>query len=631
MNSELRFPVKLRLRSPFLFKSIEASGFGIDAPAMRGSDGQPLLPGDHLRGHLSHAIRALGKTDAAIYRLHEYLFGARSSEADLEKGQDASDVPIRGRIDVPDFRAEPLPVIDEVELACEDGDALSIPLADHGALLAVRVEIDAPSGAAKEGHLQFVELVAPPGAVVTFVGTIGVRADAKEEAFIHRVLSDSFRLIRTIGAGKTIGFGEVLVEHSTVSPHQKEPIECPAPPTDGDRFEVTVAFDRPILVDAWANASNLYRGSTIVPGGAIKGALATTLSNRAPGAEGELGDDLGKALGEMLVSHAFPLLEAGAEGELADRSPPLSLVAAKCRDGRIRFAEAFDPAAVDALISPPADRQAEGTDRGIAHSIDWKGDVEEAVRRSIGRPASRLVRVPRGRVAIDEKGVADKGKLFVAAPVETAGCKWRFIVDRNGSSDDAFRNLLTTLSGCIGPVGRTGARMRVLEWRSADAPSPSPIVLSIDGREREVHVLCLETPAMLTDPCCELGWKEQYEAAFTALGGEHPIELVTHFARRKTVGGYLSHRFRRRGPGVYVTSELTMPGSVFVLAGHGADAFTKEALARGLAPVQFRDGKAEILEDWRKTPFVAANGWGRISVTRVQSGVRVAAATVEEG
>lgn len=595
MSTVLCFDVKIPIRSPFLFEALDPSGLGLDCSAMRDRSGRPLIPGDHLRGHLSHAIRALGRTDAKIAGRHRELFGA-VSEARKPNGN-AQDVPLRGRIDVSDFAAAPR------FHPCEEcmSNTPSADLPRTGTAASVRVRIDDATGAAKEGMLQFIELVAPPGAVVTFEGKIRIRADETALADLKQLIEDALKLIPAMGGAKSAGFGAIVTDRVSVVDLQEADVG-PGVPTDGDRFEVTVSFDRPILVDGWSNASNLFRGNTIVPGGAIKGAVATLLSAES---NGRLDGEIGEALSAVLVSHAFPLVEGKAETVRGDRAVPMSIAAIVDSRGEVRFADAVDPAVSDALV--------ELTDTGVAHQGDWKNEVWKRVRELTNRPDADLDRQVRGRVGISDAGLAEKGKLFVVAPVETTGRNWRFVVDRCNADKAAFRRLLEVIDAGVVGIGRTGARMCVTSWKEVVAAPP---VASSLLRREDLFVVTLETGAMLTDPTCDLAYSAQYAAALRVLAGSPDLELVDHFAQRRTIGGHLSHRYRRL-PGRYLTSELTLPGSVFVLAGAGAKDFLTTATKRGLGAVQFVAGKAEIVTDWQITPFVAENGWGEISVTKV--------------
>lgn len=618
MSNDLYFPVTLRLRSPFLFEALETSGFGIDGPALRDAKGWPILPGDHLRGHLSHAIRAIGSADPRRAHVHARLFGGPSLEEDESAPQN---VPRRGIIDVPDFRAEPRYHCRESDVTDETRDeGPTRPLPRAGTHAGVRVEIDPRSGAASEGKLQFVELVAPQGAIVTFVGSIRIRADASEATTFRDLLSDALALIPAVGGSKTVGFGEVVRKHTFVGAATSASTSGAPAPATGDRFEVTVTFDRPLLVDGWTNATNVFRGGTIVPGAAIKGALAAASAEEADA--GELRGALGAALSAVSISHAFPLVETMAGTVLGDRPLPLSLVATRDENKEVLFADCLRDEAWSALI----DRSAVA----VGHAIDWKHDDETRIRAVISRPRSGLERRPRGRVAIDDKGVAAKGQLFVVAPVETEGRTWRFVIDRNGADEDAFRRLLSEMAAGVPGIGRTGARMTVASWSEDRRPTVAQSLVRVGGLERSAWVVRLETGAMLTDPTCPLDHAEQYRRAFAALSGCEGLELVGHFARRKTIGGYMVTRHRRRGRRQYVTTDLTLPGAVFALAGEGVGAFLERAAATGLGAVHFVDGDAVVLTDWRVTPYVAENGWGRISVEPIDAGVRLAPAVAEE-
>ena len=600
-----RFRIQVAVRSPFLFAGLEAAAVGVDSSALRDDAGRAIIPGDHVRGHLNHAFRTLnahapGAVPEALVRT---LFGKKSDDAGRDpKGDQGNYEPTeRGAIAISDLTAETM----------HTNGATSSTLPARGRELYTRVAIDDESGAADDGSLQTVELVAGLDAVVVFRGSVDIAPHKGIPADIDRLIRNALRLVPAMGAVKSSGFGELVHELcciNALAPATSTAVVIPS----GDRFDLTVAFDRPIMVDADRRSANYFEGATIVPGGAIKGALAEAFRQSSNPGIANKGDPLGEALSRVRIGHAFPLVG----DELGDRAIPNCLVSIPLGNRVHRVVDLNDAAA----------RWFDWADGTPAFPLDWKRNVFQEVRKGLRRPDTErhLTRLPRGRVMIKDEGVAEGGALFVTAPVGTSGRRWRFTIERNGAEAAEFRKLLDRLKEGIGGLGRTGARITLVSAKPNQAPAAQ--VMTIGG-ERAV-VLLLETPAVLTDPDDGASPQEQYEATLRALSGIPDLTLLSHFAQRKLAGGYLALRYRpfgRTPDGTlrYQPFELTEKGAVFVLKADDAgkvQTFAQRAARTGLAAIQRENGKTKEL-DWRECPFVPENGYGEVTVSPDFSGV----------
>jgi hypothetical protein len=532
------FEITVTLRSPFLFQGLDVAGHGFDASAQRDELGRLIIPGDHLRGHLRHAIAALTGQDSDACKA---LFGQPS-----QKGQD--DTPERGALLLGDLR--------------HDGGASKVAVYH-------RVALDDVTGAAEEGSLQLIELPAPIGGEVAFCGRLVLRPTAQAQPVT--LLKTALRMIPALGAVKSAGFGEVVPGRYAIAPL----IDPPglAFPEAAGRYAVTVRFDRPLLVNVDRLDNNLFRGATVVPGGAIKGTLAEAL--RDAGEVKRLDD----AFAALPIGHAFPL---NAGGVLADRAMPDAMVAVGTD---VRFGHRPGVLAALSVNGAPA------------FPGDWKDAAWAKARAMLGRPGFDATLLSRGRVAITKDGVAAEGKLFVVMPVATAGERWRFVLDTTGAPDALRRSLARELSAGLDGLGRTGARMivdSVAEVARPDDPPAGEILL------------LLETPAAITDPTDGATLFEQYCRYFRHVAG---ATLRECWARQRLAGHYQAFRHRAFDKARYQPFELTEAGAVFLL--DAPDPLRiGELLRGGLPPMPFRVPALT----WKTCPFMPQNGYGEVSI-----------------
>jgi len=535
MSGARAFEIAVVVRSPFLFQGIEVAGVGFDSSAQRDELGRPIIPGDHLRGHLRHALMALLGADAQDHC--KRLFGEESPEA-------SNDARERGALLLGDLH--------------HDGAARQVSSY-------TRIALMEKTGAVQEGSLQQIELVAPIGEEVCFRGRLVLRPKAPADA--AQKLLTALQMIPALGANKSAGFGEVVSERCELRPLAEPPLITL--PNQAGRYAVTVRFDRPLLVNADRLDNNVFRSAKIVPGGAIKGALAQALTDAGQDAL------LDEEFSNILIGHAFPL----QDGMPADRAMPDLMIEA---EGKIRFGH--EPRVLEELSLT-----------GVpSFPGDWKDAAWAQAQRMLGRPAFDHGFLPRGRVAVTPDGIAEEGKLFVVMPVATAGHRWRFILDMSDRPSTLCAAVSRELSAGLDGLGRTGARM-IVEKIASISPPAQPAAGEV--------LLLLETPAALTDLRNGAPLFEQYAAYMHEVLG---AKLLGCWARQRMAGHYQAIRHRAFGAASYLPFELTEAGAVFHLE---VTETTKlgHALRRGLPPF---DAKLT----WDTCPFMAENGYGEVSV-----------------
>lgn len=606
--------VVVALRSPFLFNAEGGGLFGYDAVALRDASGAPIIPAEQIRGVLRAALRVLAGTEGAAGpatgkglrparagRAPEILssidvdamFGRESASSETGGEQNAPD---RGALTTTDCRAEP---------TGETG-------------VVTRIALDAATDAVEAGSLQTIELVAPLGSVVRFTGQI--RLQAGDLACADRwtkALRLALGLVPAIGALKTVGFGEVVAEETGITDAgQDQPLAIPQPEAARPaRVGVRLSFDRPILVDTERLTDNLIRGRSVVPGAALKGALASRLRL--------LGVDLDKgawadALARLHLSHAFPENDAKS---LADLPVPLSVCSVRTAHG-YRFA--------DHLLVPRRSARLIGGSTP-AFPVDWKSAAFAAFAAAGHMPApAEIGDETRMHVSIDEDDLAaEDGKLFGTVRrtnLTRTGERrhWRGLVDVSGCPVREGQALLALLEGELEPLGRTNAvvsiEMTATEPSSGDrfeslreTAVRAPVPVSADAPD--LFALTLLTPAMLVDagvvanrPDPRVGF-DDYAAYFRAKLG---AELVNAFSSVRLAGGYLATRRRMFGK-TYYPFVLTEAGSTFLLRSPAPDNL-RDALTYGLPPANQTGGAPP---DWRNCPFVRESGYGECTLNLV--------------
>ena len=549
--------VTVTVRSPFLFPGLDAGRFGLDAAALRDAEARPLIPSDQMRGVLRHALQDIAdaeKFDAAELAA---MFGKGSADA-REANENSADAfsPARGQLHFSDL----------------------VMQGDSAGAVANRVRIDNETRAADRGGLLFVELVAEPGHDVEFKGQVVIHAARNRSDKWIRALRAAATRVSAIGAMKTAGYGEVVSFDISEDTKAHRPVfrKCDVP---RDLVTYRLTIDRPFLVNARRAADNVYAGSTIIPGGALKGLLARHLELM-----GKLDADIPDSLNALAISHARV---EGDEGVL-----PLSLVA-----------EGTDIA--DALCVPLGEGAMIG-DRAAAFSSDWKSGTFASARRALGRgePVA-LDRSVRMHVEIArETGTAEDQRLFIANAVDPGKNRWIAQIDFEAVKNEDHRRLFAgVIEAGMDGLGRTGARVdfeRVAGPANAGAANKALPVGGVANR----FAIVLQTDAVMVSPSDAADAKAAYDAYWNRVCPGVTVE--NFYASQRLAGGYIARRF---GSGAYSPFWLTEAGSVFLLSGEGLADRMRGLLRSGL-PAPVIGGKSTT---WQTCPFQPENGYGAIS------------------
>ncbi len=576
----------LTLRSPFLIGGEERQSSAIDAVTMRDANGErAIVPGSVIKGVLRDALLGLAALGhKGVGDRANCWFGAGS---DAEGGNE----PRRGGLAF--------------------GDLISTDPIPTDPSFYARVAIESDTGSAQEGALQFIDLPWPVGTPVRFSGAIhGERALLDDDAIA--LIKQALDAVPAIGSMRGIGFGRWSgFEIEPVAPPE------PLPPVNldtGQDLLLRVRFDGPFVVASERPDDNSFAGSEVVPGAALKGAIADRIKQDAAALA---------RLSRITIRHGYPVACAAPAGAGTPAVLPASLAmvpGARKRGVAAQPGETLPPAIIDMM--PHADDVL--IDRGggeivpLHFATDWKPGDADAVFAAMAKANGWQTPVPRRdqrtRAAIDgARGTARAGQLFAieaVAPVDVEGnaLDWEFRLCGNPADLRALAADLGALSLTLGKL-KTGAR--VVHADVADAP-PAPLVTTRE--DRAVATICLSTPAILTRLArIEEAGGDIADAYAGYFADQLPgLRLDRFFASQRLRTGYQALRFKssneRFEPWV-----ATEPGAIFQVSVPSDQRSELEALVQdwarhGLPP----DGETGD-NAWETVPLARENGFGAIA------------------
>jgi CRISPR/Cas system CSM-associated protein Csm3 (group 7 of RAMP superfamily) len=548
--SMFKIPIEIEIESPFLFGGLFARDYGLDTTQERDQQDRPIIPYSEVRGTFRHAVELL----------HE-------GEVDRLFGTEGGKVSERGCLTFGDFAWDGHPT----------------------KLRQTRVAIDEGTGAAKDGHLQFVEIVCPIGEIAKFAGDLHLlAADKKAAQETVDILNDAKGLIRTMGAFKTVGFGRV--ENISILELEKTKFCDVAPSNETDDFEFSFELDRPYLVDTHRIAANVLEGSSTIPGSALKGALATKLS--LAGHDVSRGTVVGDLLSKVRIEHASPWVG----NERLDPVVPLSAV---CHHNSSEIVDAANPKDWKrALENSP-----------VAFATDWKSTLKRLKSETITRTHNEIDRTE--LVAVEARLFSHvlRSQTWENKPV-CFKSRVRFPLQSSSIEQDAFRLIRGALETGLFGIGKTRANTVDARVSSCERViiNPNPVIR-----------IMLETPHLMM--CCTDG---QTAAEFA-----NAIKSYWHNASKGSLkiserdgqplifcdealaGGYAMSGRKAYGANHLAPFYLIAPGSVFcleVVNETQAGTVLEEWLNSGL-PTGHING-ATIA--WETCLYLPENGYGSI-------------------
>jgi RAMP superfamily len=579
--------VTLELLGPVLTQATVAGGFGLDAPMARTADNKLSLPGTLIKGRLRQAFEELN----GLFPDDKKPFPADiwfGSESGRQLNGDEKVDPIRGTFCFSDF------IADEPT--------------SNGRGTIHRVKMNDSTGTVDKGAYLVIEAPVPPGRRIEFVGTISFVNSNPEP--VVTAIEKGLQWITSLGGERTVGFGRLIGVTVTSREATVAPVAWKGIAEGTTALRLALVPEGPFCLARKKVDGNIFTSEEVIPGGVIKGGIATTWGLMIGKGANVLVDDTFDAdrkelclhFSAIRFTHAFP----SAEGSERPVMPPLSLVKANKTP--------YDVAAIKGAVLVG--------NQAPAFDIDWK-DFDD-IRNKFGWPqVERRLLV---RTAMDrETRSAEKNKLFAYESVVPGNNRWLASIDLSGVPADDRSAVARQLSEILanGLVGwsktKTSALAAIETFKGQDEGN----FFRHDGD----CILSLQTPAILCEPM-QLNEKSDHSRLFAAYTktwdklSNGSLQLVRFFARQELLGGYYLHqRFQKGRP--YYPWLLTTAGSVFVLKPiegkmDEAEQYIKTSLANGLpllewAVREYANGDKPG-DHWQNCPYIRQNGFGEIAV-----------------
>ncbi len=580
-----RFTVGITFIAPIISQSSGALRLGLDAAMLRDRNGTPAIPGTLIQGNLSHAWDALFKDRLGL-------------------GQESKDgSPQRGHLNFSEF------------WVYSSGKCF--------ADLRYRIKINEETGKVETGAIQTIESLFPAGEPVKFTGDIfGWFADDKQaEVFKIKIYKGVYHMA-SAGAYKGIGFGRVRDVDICCSKVKPAPVDYHA---TGDQIGLMLKPDRAFCFSRHRTGNNTpfnedierdktgldnrYVSEDFIPGGAIKGSIATLLqllSGQNESDDAARHPDfpvLSQYLDQIVFTHAQPVADKQRTRKRG-HDLPKSIVMA---DDKF-----FDVARKDkpGLINKKAP----------AFSTDWKpkdwtaagSDKRLNLPAYLGDSRSLIL-----HTEIDsETGASKDHQLFSIEAVNPEDHEWLANItlpkDIDANARQAlYEELKRLFSLGLHWLGKTEASAEV----SLTAPFTVPGAHPVTPGQQSIAITLLSSACLLpvgthvpsTNGNDEL--LKAYHASWKELSGGN-LELHHFYAEQQLVGGdYLRKRFGKNKP--YNPRIFTTAGSVFIFKVkdfNQAKTLLDDWNKYGLPQLK------EFSSDWRENPYIAQNGYGEIAV-----------------
>ena len=594
--------ISLTLRGPLLTQSSSPGQLGLDVIVARNHNNQAYIPGTLVSGkirqsleEIKNAIKDENKPAWFAPDLDKWL--GKSSENDFAKTKQLfiSDFALVGN--------EPL------------------------AKTRYRIKIDAERGSVIKHQLVMIESPFVSGEVYTFTGQVHFFSSPETAKIIRQHLNAAIKWFSHLGAFRTIGFGQVeeAIIIDTDSPSSTPPTDNLTP--DPVRVGLYIHPEYPFCLAGKPNTDNLFKSDAIIPGGAIKGCIATTWNHLLDQQSGNINmtdadrQELRKSFSKIRISHAFPCHVPNKRPVVAS----LSLVKTSKTSPLYDVAQLSEPCLINNL--PPN------------FAVEWK-DTEKTLKdypwpyiRFTEWGWDSLETELRVRTAIDrEKLRSAESELFAYEQIIPDNKHWHSELDlsqvdeqKRGVVLEQLQNLCA--EGLIG-LGKTKSPFNIQFVNAIEPVVPN----YLSPMDNNLWLITLQTDTLLGSPDIldEVSGKEElrkmYAQAWHEMS-EGKLTLLRYFARQRLSGGRHRQKIMQQNNNIYRPWLLTEAGSVFVLqvkeGGNpenieNSKVMIKRWLSQGL-PITASVKKWYRLGDnssqhWQHTPFVPENGYGEIAV-----------------
>lgn len=573
--------IELTLVAPFLTKSTDIGGFGIDAPFAKSTDGKFKFPGKLIKGCLRQAIEEISDVINNPEKDEiEKWFGDKS---EYEKDQTKTSVePKRGKLFFSDFITD------------EKGEKKTI----------TKISIDSERGAVKENHLLVIESPFKPQEEITFKGKITYFAiDDNDYKKIKNWINKGLNWITNLGALENINFGQLKKVKFTNDNQETKQIQFANQTATGAQTSALIIKPKePFCISKRRTTENLFESEEFISGGVLKGCLAETLKLISDDNNTDF-NKLRENLDRIRFTHTFP-----SSSKVRPVVAPLSLV-------KIEQPAFFDVASQKEAILLGGDPQSP------AFSVDWKkfDDVDSAFGWEHPKTVLSV------QTAIENSKAKD-GQLFAYEKINPEGFEWLGRVDLSNVKNDV-RSEIEKQMRCVFEqnlfgLGKTKAECEI---RMVDDSAITNKKDSYKKPKDNKFIITLQSPFLLCDPTeldVSSGKNELHNAYQSTWENlfDNSATLSHFFASQSLAGGeYLHKRFQSSKP--YNPFILTDAGSVFVFdvsdevsASERIDKWLRHGLPLPDWAVELYLKNVNERNYWQYLPFLPENGFGEIAV-----------------
>lgn len=248
---QVKLEVTLKLEGPILTKSSVPGRYGMDTSMALNYEGKYMIPGTLVKGRLRQAWKELRDltsfiSEGEIVKLLGDESGNRTNQRPVN--------PMRSIIKFSDFVSE-----------------------KQGSKTFHRIRIDEKKGTVAEGAILTMESPFASGEEVCFYGSIDFIAKDQQEADKNiDYIKKGLRWIPGLGSERSVGFGKLL--DVAINPKITEIKTTPksVESTQDRRLGLVFIPKGPFCIAKRQINDNLYESEIFIPGGAIKGIIAST-------------------------------------------------------------------------------------------------------------------------------------------------------------------------------------------------------------------------------------------------------------------------------------------------------------------------------------------------------------------
>lgn len=596
-----RLKITVPIVAPFITGNAGSLDMQFDAAMPRNEDKHFIFPESLIRGVLRDSLysmaeccdfRLLGEDAEQVKYALSAIFGKSSDQAQAQGNAPGQNLAPDGRRIV------------------HFSDLVSKETADDICDVKSRVTIDPVTGAAKEGHLQTVEMAGKHGSVHDFIMTITLPSFL-DINLCRKLLELAFKPVTAIGGSKSAGFGRLETASFDLDEQITEEV-CFNIPENLEPFEAaqSAQFDLhflgPFIVDAQDLADNAIIGAKIVPGAAIKGAIFDALGTT-------ITQDEADCLSDAVFNHAFP------DNNAKEQILPLSL-------GFYPALGKFEDLSFFEDI--PLFRKADTDYEAPIFSTDWKDSQREAafkIANFKSPPHLETTSFTRtaisanfGAAAMDNKAGGQLFSTQAVKPIYSSGVPAKWVFQVHSEQISSIMGLLQRAIDNGLYIGKLKTPANIIcNSKPLEFQAIAPI-RKADERSY-IHIM-LRTPTLMFDYAetkDRLNLHTVYQQYFTHIFADiEGVQLERFFAEQETRGGYQALRFKSGAE--YKPWILTKPGSVFVLSVQKDAEQNFLAKAQAFSRLGLPPRSGDVTLNWTTCPFIRENGYGDITINPVK-------------